>query len=119
MQSCASRLIFYLLLSLGDVAFLPDAALPPVALMLPAEAPVEPLVVTPELGCVRPAMSPPIEPLTASLFEALEAGEPGADEPDVPLAEAPPLCVCAKAAPLPASITAKEVEKIKLRMRNS
>ncbi len=97
---------------------MPAAELPPVAVMLPAESPVEPLVVTPELAFAPPAILPPIEPFIASPWVALAAGEPGAVAEDVPFAEAPPLAVCAKAAPLTANKAARLLENMNLRMKN-
>jgi hypothetical protein len=87
--------------------------------MLPAESPVEPLVVTPALDFAPPAMLPPIEPFIELPCVALPAGEPGAAAEDVPLAEAPPEALCAKAAPPKANMAARLVENINLRMEIS
>jgi hypothetical protein len=102
-------------LSFGIIVSLPEAELPPVALMLPADAPVEPLVVTPPDALAPPAMLPPIEPPWVSPA----AGEPAPAALDVPLAEAEPPCTCAQATPLTAIIAAKEAENINLRMNKS
>jgi hypothetical protein len=93
--------------------FLPDAALLPVASMAPAEALVEPLVVTP---FAPPDILPPIEPFI-ELPWALYEGEPTADELLVPLADEPPLAVCAKAAPETAIKAAREDEKMNFFMK--